>query len=64
MNNTMTKSLIDQNHKIITTLWINNIHDTYTIHELTSISLFTIYNYIKKLKNRKFLNSKPYSGRS
>ena len=46
----MTKPSIDQNRKTITTLWANGTHDAYTIHELTSISLSTIYNYIKKLK--------------
>jgi len=56
----MTKPSIDQNRKTITTLWANCTHDAYTIHELTSISLSTIYNYIK---NGESLEHKPRSGR-
>jgi len=59
----MTKPSIDQNRKTITTLWANGTHDAYTIHELTSISLSTIYNYIKKLENGESLDHKPRSGR-
>ena len=59
----MTKPSIDQNRKTITALWANGTHDAYTIHELTSISLSTIYNYIKKLENGESLDHKPRSGR-
>ena len=59
----MTKPSLDQNRKTITTLWANGTHDAYTIHELTSISLSTIYNYIKKLENGESLDHKPRSGR-
>jgi len=59
----MTKPSLDQNRKMITTLWANGTHDAYTIHELTSISLSTIYNYIKKLENGESLDHKPRSGR-
>ena len=56
----MTKPSIDQNRKTITTLWASGTYDTCTIHELTSISLSTIYNYIK---NGESLEHKPRSGR-
>ena len=36
--------------KIATTLWADGIHNAYIIHELTSISPSTIYNYIKKME--------------
>src|SRR3954470_19477370 len=59
----MTKPSIDQHRKTVTTLWENGTRDAYTLHELTSIPLSTIYDYTKKLSNGISLDSKQRSGR-
>ena len=57
---------------MVAILWKNGIHNAKTLHSLTSIPLFTIYDYIKKLKKNipleplsrperlKYLSSKKY----
>ena len=59
----MTKPSFDQRRKTIASLWANGTQDANTLHKLTSISLSTIYDYIKKLQNGESLDPKPRSGR-
>ena len=52
-----------QRRKKVITLWENGTYDAKTLHSLTFILLFTLYDYIKKLKNGIFIVPLPRSGR-
>ncbi|CAG8606152.1 14443_t:CDS:1 [Funneliformis mosseae] len=59
----MTNITLEQCCTIISTLWSNGVHDAKTLHKLTSIPRFTVYDYVKKLKNDNTLNPLPRSSR-
>src|SRR6266540_4386726 len=59
----MVNVTLEQRHTAITSLWNSDVCDAKTLHELTSISLSTIYDYLKKLKMDYSLDSLSRSGR-
>lgn len=59
----MARVTFEQRHTIVTSLWNNGVHNAKTLHELTSIPLSTIYDYLKKLKKNTTLDPLPRSGR-
>jgi len=46
----MVNIILEQCHIVITSLWNSDVCDAKTLHELTSVPLSTIYDYLKKLK--------------
>src|SRR2546423_48834 len=61
--NLAQKTTLEQRHTIVSTLWNNGVHNAKSLHQLTSIPRSTIYDYIKKLKNRVTLSPLPRSER-
>ncbi|CAG8706867.1 5252_t:CDS:1, partial [Funneliformis mosseae] len=59
----MANITLEQRHTIVSTLWSNSVHDAKTLHKLTFISRFMVYDYVKKLKNSNTLNPLPCSSR-
>ncbi|RGB23404.1 hypothetical protein C1646_677144 [Rhizophagus diaphanus] len=59
----MAKVTLAQRRIIVSTLWDNGVHNAKSLHQLTSIPLSTIYDYIKKLKNGVTLSPLSRSGR-
>ena len=59
----MVNITLDQCYIAITFLWNAGIHDAKTLHKLTSVPLFTIYDYLKKLKMSYSLDPLPQSSR-
>ena len=59
----MANITLDQYHIAVTSLWNAGVRDAKTLHELTSVPLFTIYDYLKKLKMGCSLDPLPRSGR-
>ncbi|PKC06736.1 hypothetical protein RhiirA5_400209 [Rhizophagus irregularis] len=59
----MARVTLEQRRTTITSLWNSGIHNAKTLHQITSIPLSTIYDYLKKLKNGISLDPLPRSGR-
>ena len=60
----MANITLDQRRTAVTSLWNAGVRDAKTLHELTSVPLSTIYDYLKKLKMGYSLDPLPRSGRS
>jgi transposase len=59
----MANITLDQRRTAVTSLWNAGVRDAKTLHELTSVPLSTIYDYLKKLKMGYSLDPLPRSGR-
>jgi transposase len=59
----MANVTLEQRRTAVTSLWNSGVCDTKTLHELTSIPLSTIYDYLKKLKMGYSLDPFPRPGR-
>ena len=59
----MVNVTLEQCRTAITSLWNSGVCDAKTLHELTSVPLSTIYDYLKKLKMGYSLDPLPRSGR-
>src|SRR6266498_5857934 len=59
----MVNVTLEQRRTAITSLWNSSVCDAKTLHELTSVPLSTIYDYLKKLKMGYSLDPLPRSGR-
>src|SRR6266542_6540755 len=59
----MVNIILEQCHIVITSLWNSDVCDAKTLHELTSVLLSKIYDYLKKLKMGYSLDPLPRSGR-
>src|SRR5688572_11060227 len=60
----MANVTLEQRRMAVTSLWNSGVCDAKTLHELTSVPLSTIYDYLKKLKMGYSLDPLPRSGRS
>jgi transposase len=59
----MANVTLEQRYTAITSLWNAGVQNAKTLHELTSVPLSTIYDYLKKLKIGHSLDPLPKSGR-
>ena len=59
----MANVTLEQRRTAVTSLWNAGVRNAKTLHELTSVPLSTIYDYLKKLKMGYSLDPLPRSGR-